>query len=236
MHVLNEVCAHLGLVDFGLAEVDKRGVGKFALLAEFAVEGNLLGDGFAVHVETKLVDIAFACGGGGEVLLKLFLAGGNIGIIPVVLVGEEEIFELLPVALDGGGVGSGGGRSTVGVVALDIVAVDDGDLAIVVFDELVELGVDRGATFALIIGIFEDEDGRVGVTFDIFGEIARFCAGSDDGAEIFGSFSALADTDADSDTKDCNDNCDNDSCFLVHASIIAYLEMSETGRKKHKKY
>lgn len=93
------------MIDFGFAEVDEWGVREFAFFAEFTVESDLLGDGFAVHVETEFFDITFAGGGGGEVFFKLLLATRDIGIIPVVLVGEEEVFELSPVALEGGGVG-----------------------------------------------------------------------------------------------------------------------------------
>lgn len=205
----------------GFTEVDERGVGEFALFAEFAVEGDFLRDGFAVHVEAEFFDIAFAFGSGDEVFFELLLAGGDIGIIPIVLVGKEEVFELLPVALESGGIGGRSGGGAVRVVTLDEVAVNDGDFAVIFFDELVELRVDGGTAFALVVGVLEDEDGGVGVALDVFGEVARLFARGDDSAEVFGCVAAVGDANADGDSEDGDNDCDDDSSFLVHDCIIS---------------
>lgn len=154
------------------------------------------------------------------------MAGGRAGGVPLVLVGEEEVFVFFPVALDGGGVGGRGGGSAIGVITLDVIAINYGDFAIIFFDELVELGIDAGAMFALVVRIVKDEDGGVRVAIDIFGEVARlFASGEDLGEAIFGRW-AVNDTKADDAGKGGDNDCNNDPSFPIHETIIARAIMS----------
>ncbi len=207
----------------GGAEVDIWGVSEVALFGKFAVESDFGGDGVAEHVGAEFGEVTFAIGDGGEILFKKLLAGGGAGGVPFVLVGKEEVFVFFPISLNGGSIGSRSSGSAIGVITLDVITINYGDFAVVFFDELVELRVDGGAVFALVVGIVKNQNRGVGVAVDVFRKIARFFAGREDVGEVVFGRGAISDAKADNTSKSSDDDCNNNPSFLIHEVIIAYL-------------
>ncbi len=206
----------------GGAEVDIWGISEFALLGKFAVESDFGSNFFAEHVSAEFGEITFTFGDGGEVFFKKFLAGTSAGGIPFVLVSKEEIFVLFPVTLDGSRIGGGSGGGAISVIALNEVAINYSDFAVIFFDKLVEQGVDAGAVFALIVRVIKDEDGGIWIAVDVFWEVARFFAGGEDlGEAIFGR-GTINDTKTDDAGKNGDNDSNNNPSFLIHRDIITW--------------
>lgn len=185
--------AGLGLFDIGrkvdyltiAAEERWRGV-ELEIRSDGAVEVDFGFDGVAAHVGFKLIDIAFAVGDGFEIRNKIFGALGAGGIKPFGLVREDEITHFFPIALETGGLYGGGGGDSVRVERRDwINPKDDSELAIIFFNELFNPRLEEGASGALIVGIFKEDDlGGFDVSFDMVGNVAVITAGFNGFVEI----------------------------------------------------
>lgn len=97
-----------------------------------------------------------------------------------------------------------------------VSAEDDGELAIVFFDELVDAGVYSGAEWALIVGKFKEENFGVWTAFDEIGDLAVVVGGADDAPKIiffvFGGFVVAV------DDEKCQNTKKRDGCYASNDS------------------
>ena len=107
------------------------------VVAEAEVEGDFLGDGFALHVLAEFLEVTLAFARGDEIIFEKGRHVGGSHTEPFALIAEEEVFILGPVALDAGGVGGGGGNDAIFMIGHDVAAEDEGDFAIVLFVNLI---------------------------------------------------------------------------------------------------
>ena len=148
------------------------------------IEADFLGYAVTGDVFTKLFDVAFAIGDFEEIFFEEFSAFGSGGIFPFGLLGEELIGVGFPIALEASGFGGGSGGGAVFVIGKEEAAIDYGKFAIKFFNGFVNFRINGGTAGTLIVGIFENQDRSVGVTFDMIANLAIARVGFDDGIEI----------------------------------------------------
>lgn len=140
------------------------------------------------------------------------------------------------------------------MISEDVSTEDDGDLAFVIFDDLVDVGVHQGAVATLVVGVFVDEDWSRGIAFDVLGEVAGGgvivqdgievelvivdivsegadigeLVGGDEGLVVLGFMAGREQSEGEADQRENCDNSSDDNCdsgLFVHGILHSDMLM-----------
>ena len=148
------------------------------------IEADFFGDTVASHIFFELIEVAFTFGDIDEVFFEYLSTFSSGGRFPFGLFGEEFIGVGFPVALKPSCFGGGGGSGAVLVIGKEETAIDYGKFAFGIFNGFVDLRIDGSTAWALIVGVFINNDWCVGITFDVVADVAVILIGFDNGEEI----------------------------------------------------
>ena len=172
--VVQEIFVGLDLVvpvDFGAFIVKSGGRGERQFRAHGVVVVDFGRDGVGAQVAREFFEVGAAFADKSKSVFEVFRPNRASQRLPGGLISKEIVGVFFPVALETGGVGGGGRRAGVGVVREEVVAENDGDATGVFFEKCVHPGINGGATGALVVGVFiEDELGGFEVAFHVFFE------------------------------------------------------------------
>ena len=222
---INSEFAGFAPLDVLSVDIEGGGARDVDATGDAHVEADFLRNIFASDVLAEFFEVAFAFGDIIEVLFEKSGAFGAGGRLPFGLRSEEFVGIRFPVALEPGCFGSGGGGSAIFMIGEKEVAIYYGEFAIELLKSFVDFGVNRGTAWALVVGVFENENRSIGVAFNMVGDVAGVLICFDDSIKIVvvvvGGLIVAVDDEEGGDSNYCyNCNGDYDSDGLKAVTIF----------------